>query len=340
MKRIVIIGICLLVAAGAFLGIKYYKWIYHANTKQGTGNLILLPEGSAYADVLNALQDQDLLINPKAFTWVAKKMRFGDKSIKSGRYYITPGQSNYALIQKLRLGQQDAIDLVIHAAHTVDAVAGDIGRQLEVDSLDLLRFIYDEYLPGSEYRRETLLSLFIPNTYQVWWNLSARKLMERMEQEHDRFWNEKRRTAAEALSMTPEEVYTLASIVESETQAEEERATIAGVYHNRLKRGIPLQADPTIRFAIGDPGIRRVLFRHLEIDSPCNTYLHTGLPPGPIAMPTIHSIDAVLFPESHDFIFFCAKPGYDGRHLFAKTNAAHAENARVYQAWLDQQGIR
>jgi UPF0755 protein len=198
----------------------------------------------------------------------------------------------------------------------------------------------DEYLPDSDFREETLLSLFIPNTYETWWNLSARKLMERMEHEHDRFGNEKRRAAAEALSMTPVEVYTLASIVESETQAQDERATIAGVYHNRLRQGIPLQADPTIRFAVGDMSIRRVLFRHLEIDSPYNTYRNAGLPPGPIAMPTIQSIDAVLFPEKHEYIFFCAKPGYDGRHLFARTHAAHAENARVYQAWLDEQGIR
>jgi len=181
--------------------------------------------------------------------------------------------------------------------------------------------------------------MFIPNTYEVWWNVSPEKLVERMENEYTRFWNADRLAAAKNLSMTPVEVYTLASIVESETQAGDERPTIAGVYFNRLRLNMPLHADPPIRFEMNDPGIRRILHKHLEIDSPYNTYIHTGLPPGPIAMPTIHSIDAVLNPEQHDYIFFCAKPGYEGRHLFAKTHDAHLTNARQYQSWLNAQGI-
>lgn len=330
---------CLLLIAGAALGWKYYKWIYHPNTQEGMTNLILLHDEAVYNDVLQALTDQGILINPKSFSWVAKQMKFGDANIKPGRYYIQPGINNYALIQKLRLGEQDAIDLIVNSAHTLEDLAGVIGKQLEVDSFTFLQYMRSEYLPQSDYTQQTILSMFIPNTYEVWWNVSPEKLVERMESEYARFWNDERLAAAKKLSMTPVEIYTLASIVESETQAGDERPTIAGVYLNRLKMNMPLQADPTIRFAINDPGIRRVLHKHLEIDSPYNTYIHTGLPPGPIAMPTIHSIDAVLNPEQHDYIFFCAKPGYEGRHLFAKTHSAHLVNAREYQSWLNAQGI-
>jgi UPF0755 protein len=221
----------------------------------------------------------------------------------------------------------------------LEDLAGIIGNQLEVDSFVFLQYMRGEYLPKSAYTVETILCLFIPNTYEVWWNVSPEKLVARMESEHKKFWNEERLAAARNLAMTPNEVYTLASIVESETQAQDERPAIAGVYHNRLALNMPLQADPTVRFALNDPGIRRIMHKHLEIESPYNTYLHTGLPPGPIAMPTIHSIDAVLKPAQHDYIFFCAKPGFEGRHLFATTLSAHLENARIYQSWLNEQGI-
>ncbi len=340
MKRIVVIAACILIVIVTAFSWKYYNWIYHPNTQEGITNLILLHDDSGYNEVLQALTEQNILINPRAFEWVAKKMKFGDQSVKSGRYFVQPGTSNYDLIQKLRLGQQDAIDLVINSAHRLEDLAGVVGRQLEMDSFIFLQYMRGEYLPKSNYTQETILSLFIPNTYEVWWNVSPEKLLARMESEHTKFWNTERLAEAQNLSMTPIEVYTLASIVESETQAQDERPSIAGVYLNRLKQNMPLQADPTIRFAVNDPGIRRILHRHLEIESPYNTYLHAGLPPGPIAMPTIHSIDAVLKPVEHDYIFFCAKPGYEGRHLFAKTLSAHLVNARQYQSWLNEQGIR
>ena len=340
MKRTVLTAMVLILVIGAFIGLKYYRWIYSSNTREGLTNIILLPEGSLYEDVEHALADQGILKNLKSFKWVARRMEFGDQSVKSGRYIIKPGMNNYDVIQKLRLGQQDPVNLVLNSAHTIEDIAGVIGKQLEVDSFTFLQYIRTEYLPSSTYSNETILSAFIPNTYEVWWNVSPEKLMERMKTEHSRFWNEERRNAATALSMNETQVYTLASIVESETQAGEERATIAGVYFNRLRLNMPLQADPTVRFALRDKTIRRILHKHLEIDSPYNTYIHTGLPPGPIAMPTIHSIDAVLHPEQHDYVFFCAKPGNEGRHAFARTLDAHLENARQYQAWLNAQGIQ
>lgn len=329
-----------IIAAAAVMAWRYYGWIYDGNTRQAKSNILLIHEGASYQDVVDSLIALDVLINVTSFERVARLMKFGDRSIKEGRYYLPAHMSNRALIQKLRLGQQDAIDLVIHSAHTLAELAGKIAAQIEMDSLTFLSYMRDVYLPASTYTEENILTLFIPNTYEVWWNVSSENLLERMETEHARFWNETRLAAAQELSLKPTEVYTLASIVEAETQAKEERKTIAGVYLNRLRRDIPLQADPTIRFALRDDSVRRILHKHLTIDSPYNTYQNTGLPPGPIAMPTIHSIDAVLYPEDHDYIFFCAKPGYDGRHLFAKTLSAHLENARIYQSWLNEQGIR
>jgi len=340
MKRILIVTACIVVTVGIILGLRYYRWIKNPNTQQADNNTILILPGSSYEDLFQMLTVQGILIHPNSFSWVAKRMRFGDAGIKPGRYIITPGISNYALIQKLRLGQQDAVSLIINSASSIESLAGSIGRQLQIDSFDFQQYLINSYIPETMYTNETILCAFIPNTYEVWWNITPAKLMERMELEHSRFWNSDRRALAAKLSMTTEEVYTLASIVEGETQAQDEKATIAGVYLNRLRKNIPLQADPTIRFALHDPGVRRILFKHLEIDSPYNTYRYTGLPPGPITMPSIRSIDAVLRAEDHDYIFFCAKPGYEGRHVFSRTLSAHMQNARAYQTWLDKEGIR
>jgi UPF0755 protein len=317
-----------------------YGWVYNANTQSGISNIVFIHDTTNLQELHQTLINQEILISGKSFQWVAKRMKFGDPAIKTGRYFIQAGLSNYEVIQKFRLGQQDAIDLVINSTPTIEDLAGLFGSQLEFDSLSYLTYVRDTFIPESTYTEETILTLFIPNTYQVWWSVNPRKLVARMELEHQRFWDTERIAKAKELQLIPSEVYTLASIVESETQALDERATIAGVYLNRIRSGIPLQADPTVRFALRDPTIRRILHRHLEIDSPYNTYIYAGLPPGPIAMPSIQSIDAVLNAESHDYIFFCARPGYDGRHLFAKTLSAHMANARVYQNWLNEQGIR
>lgn len=340
MKRVLFAGIVVLLGVAAVFGWRFYGWIYNPNTQLATSNLIYIEEGACFDDVVDSLTVKEILIHPQSFKWVARRMQYGDHNIKAGRYYIPTQISNYRLIQKLRLGQQDAVDLVINMSHTIEELAGEVSGQLAMDSVEFLNFLYRDYLPESQYTPEDLLTLFIPNTYEVWWNVSPERLVRRMETEHGRFWNADRIAAAEALNMTPADVYTLASIVEAETQAKDERKTIAGVYLNRLREGIPLQADPTVRFALQDQSIRRILHRHLQIESPYNTYLNLGLPPGPIGMPTIHSIDAVLYPENHDYIFFCARPGYDGRHLFARTLSGHMANARQYQAWLDTMGIR
>jgi len=221
-------------------------------------------------------------------------------------------------------------------------MAGKVSKYIEPDSLTLLNYLNDaDNLKKWGYTSETILSMFIPNTYQFYWNTTPEKFVSRMRSEHDKYWNAKgRKEAISKNGLTPTETYTLASIIEKETTNPKETKTISGVYQNRLQKGIALQADPTVVFGVGDFTIRRVLNKHLKHPSPYNTYLHAGLPPGPIYMPTLSSLDAAIFPENHKYIYFCAKPGYDNEHSFASTLSQHNRNAKIYHAWLNKEGIR
>ena len=219
-------------------------------------------------------------------------------------------------------------------------LAERLERQLMLSGDDLLRLLDDSaYCASLGFTPETILTLFIPNTYEVYWNLSAEKLMQRMKREYDAFWTPARLSKAKAVGLTPIEVAVLASIVEEETAAADEYPVVAGLYINRLRRGIPLQADPTVKFAVGDFTLRRILFEHLKVDSPYNTYKHTGLPPGPLRVPSTRSIDAVLNYMKHNYLYMCAKEDFSGRHNFARTLAEHNRNARRYQAELNRRGF-
>jgi UPF0755 protein len=253
--------------------------------------------------------------------------------MRSGRFEISPGWNTITLIRHLRNGKQSPVDLVINNARLVEEVAGKAARFIEPDSVALVALLTDKaYLKKYNYSKETLMSLFIPNTYEFYWNTTPEQFMERMIKEHDDFWNKKGRLKkAKALNMTPEAVYTLASIVEKETQQNSEKERMAGVYLNRLEQGILLQADPTAVFATRDFDTKRVLNYHINFDSPYNTYKYAGLPPGPISMASIPSIDAVLNAEQHDYIFFCAKGDGSGLHNFAKNLAAHNRNVQIYK---------
>ncbi|MCB0689193.1 MAG: endolytic transglycosylase MltG, partial [Saprospiraceae bacterium] len=239
-------------------------------------------------------------------------------------------------------GNQTPVNLVINNVRTINDLAGKIASQVEVDSSTLANYLKDpSFLNKFDLDAEDAMTLFIPNTYQVYWTVSPDALSERLSQEKIKFWesNDRVRKATD-LNLTPAQVYTLASIVERETQAGKERPTVAGLYLNRLKQGIPLQADPTVVFATGIYDLRRVLNVHLEIDSPYNTYKYAGLPPGPIFMPSIQSIDAVLDAEKHDYLYMCARPDNSGLHAFAASLSAHNQNANRYRQWLNDRGIK
>jgi UPF0755 protein len=241
----------------------------------------------------------------------------------------------------LRGGKQTPLKMTIQNVRTIEQMCGRVAAKLAFDSLQLVNYIQSGFDTLAGTRSETRLTRFIPNTYEFYWTVSPQEFCQRMLKEYDKFWTAEKIDKANALGLSQDEVYTLASIIEKETNYNPEKTRMAGVYLNRIERGIPLQADPTVVFAVGDFEIRRVLLGHLEVDSPYNTYKHQGLPPGPIFMPGIASIEAVLNKENHDYLYFCARPTEEGAgHAFAKTLSAHNVNARRYQNWLNQQGIK
>ncbi len=249
--------------------------------------------------------------------------------------------TNRKMIAKLRSGDQDALALTFNSVWNIQELAGKLGKELESDSLTLLNaFLTQKTMDNYKTTPATILTKFIPNTYDVFWNIEPEKFIKRMVDESDKYWTSDRIAKAKKWNLTTEQVYTLASIVERESNNKKERRTVAGVYLNRLRIGDKLRADPTVVYANGDFTLRRVLFQHLNYDSPYNTYMYSGLPPGPIYMPSSNSIDAVLDAEQHEYFFFCAKPGYASEHSFAKTAEQHLQNANEYHRWLTKEGIK
>lgn len=260
--------------------------------------------------------------------------------VHPGRYLATPSEGAFSLMRKLRGGRQEPVRLVVPVVHTVQDLAGKMGRVLEADSARWCAAFADASLQRElQVDSCSLPCLFIPDTYEFYWDVEPAVLLRRMKKEHDAFWNAERTAQAKAAGLTPDEAYTLASIVEQESANEAERPMIAGMYLNRLHSGMKLQADPTVKFALRDFGLRRIMHKHLTTDSPYNTYLHEGLPAGPICIPSLSSINAVLHYAHHDFMYMCAKEDFSGTHNFAVTYADHMANARRYADALNKRGI-
>ena len=279
--------------------------------------------------------------NPKQMHGFESLVRYQGYTLKTGRYAIKPTDNMRYLHRRLSMGYQTPIKLTIGSVRTLDRMARNVSRQLMIDSTEVANLLNDTaYIRKMGYSKETLPALFIPNTYEVYWDMSAEDFMTRMQKEHKAYWNEKRMKQAEAIGLTPIEVATLASIVEEETANQAEKPMVAGLYINRLKKGMLLQADPTVKFSLQEFGLKRILFRHLEVDSPYNTYKYAGLPPGPIRVPSYQGLESVLNYTKHNFIYMCAKEDFSGTHNFAVTSAQHAANARKYQQALNRKGIR
>jgi UPF0755 protein len=289
--------------------------------------------------VLDSLKKHDLLLELESFEFTASLKKY-QTSIKPGRYKITSNMSNTELINKLRIGAQDPVRLVIFGIRKKEDIAGKLSKKFPVDSAEILNLLNDNtFLNNLGFNTENVLAMFIPNTYDIFWNTSAKKILERFSVEFKFFWSATRRSKAMALDMSPIEIITLASIVQSETNMPQDKPMIAGVYINRLKQGIPLEADPTLVWALNDFTIKRVLNVHKEIESPYNTYKYKGLPPGPITIPTPETIDAVINYTKHEYIYFCAREDFSGYSNFAKTYNEHLLNARKYQKALNERGI-
>lgn len=279
--------------------------------------------------------------NPKQMHGFESLVKYKGYTPKTGCYVIKPTDNMRYLHRRLSMGYQTPVKLTIGSVRTLDRMARNIARQLMIDSTEVAKLIADTaYIHRIGYTKETLPALFIPNTYEVYWNLSAEDFMQRMIKENKAFWNEKRTKQAEAIGLTPIEVATLASIVEEETANQAEKPVVAGLYINRLHKGMLLQADPTVKFSMGNFELRRILYRHLEVDSPYNTYKYAGLPPGPIRVPSYQGLESVLNYTKHNYLYMCAKEDFSGTHNFAVTSAQHAANARKYQQALNRRGIR
>ena len=314
-----------------------YGFIFQENIKKEF--VLFIPENASYQQVDDSLHINEVLISEKAFKWVSKKKDY-PKLIKTGRYHLKKGINSNQIVNKLRSGKQDPVNVTFNNVRFKEDLAGKVSKYILADSIDILNLFSNETMISDfGFNNESFRAMFIPNTYELYWTTSADDFAIRMKSEYDRFWNNSRRDKAESLELTPEEVITLASIVQSETIKEDELRTVAGLYLNRLKKGIKLQADPTVKYAVGDYSLKRVLKKHTQIDSPYNTYKYAGLPPGPIAFADIASIDAVLNYENHNYLYMCAKEDFSGYHNFAKTLRQHNQNARNYQKALNQKRI-
>ncbi len=331
-KYIIAALIAIIVAAFALYGI--FLWPCTGSGEEST--YIFIRDNDTPETVKSTLSEAH--VRTTGFDLLNKALGY---KVRSGRYVVKHGDNLLTLFRRLRNGQQEPVNLTIPSVRTLDRLAAHLGEHLMMDSVEINTLFHDStFCARLGYTPETLPSLFIPNTYEVYWNISIEGLMERMQHENEAFWDGERERKARAMGLSHVEVVTLASIVDEETANNAEKPMVAGMYIKRLAIGMPLQADPTVKFAIGDFSLRRIWGRHLTIDSPYNTYKNVGLPPGPIRIPSIAGIDAVLNHVPHDYLYMCAKEDFSGTHNFAKTYAEHLRNARRYAQALNARNIK
>ena len=341
-SRILLWTLVVLIAVGVLAALNFYGTFYHNNVKSADKpQEVRIYRNFTYDQMIDAVLASGAIDTQTTFLRAAKFMKLQD-SFRPGLYRFKKGVGNKALVRTLQKGWQQPVRLVIPGYYrSLDRFADFLGEQLEATPEAFLATLTDPAVASRYgFTPETFIGMFIPNTYEVWWTVTPEEFVERMHTEYDKFWSGDRDAKALAIGLTRQEVSTLASIVIEETKYEPEMPRVAGVYMNRLHKDMLLQADPTVLFAVGEPGLKRVLNRHLETDSPYNTYKYAGLPPGPITMPPVAAIDAVLNYERHDYLYFCAKDNFDGTHAFAKTLSAHNENARRYQRALTASSAR
>lgn len=327
----------------AYFSYTIYNNIFTPNTSFGNERVtVFIPTGANYSTVRDSLRPH--LKDLSSFDAVAQQKGYASK-VKPGRYILERDMNNNAITNVLRSGNSP-VKVVFNNQERLENLAGRISTQIEADSASLLQVMRDDsFLVENNFDQATALGMYIPNQYEFFWNTSAEDFRKRMRREYDRFWTEERRAKAEEIGLTPHQVTVIASIVQKETAKVDERPKVAGVYMNRYKNGWKLDADPTVIYALKlennnfDTIIKRVLYKDLTLDSPYNTYLYKELPPGPIAMPDISSIDAVLNYEDHNYFYFVADVENFGYHKFAENLAQHNRNKQAYVRWINKQGI-
>lgn len=339
-RVIAILLVTVLVVAGLITASILYIFLAPNTRINNEETYLYIRNDDGFGEVMHQMRETGMLKNNYSFRLASLVLQY-NKKVKPGRYRINNNTPNILLIKKLRSGEQEPVQLKFNNIRTKEQLAGRLSKQIMADSVSIVNLLSDnDFLSDYQLNAQTVVSIFIPNTYEVFWNLDAEKLFQRMKKESDRFWNEERLAKAAEIPMTAVEVITLASIIEEETNKKHEYPIIAGLYINRLRKGMPLQACPTVRFALNDFTIKRVLFKHIAFESPYNTYQNAGLPPGPIRLPSVVCIDAVLNYQKHDYLFMSAKETLNGEHNFAVTGAEHMRNARKYQQALNRLNIR
>jgi UPF0755 protein len=312
-----------------------YQIVYTPNILvDGQPRIFVVPAGATYRSVQQSLAEGKFVNDMVSFSFLARLMDY-DKSIRPGRYVLQPGMTNLQAIRILRAGKQEPVEITFTNVRLISELGDKITRHTGLPAEEFDRALMAFANNNAEgFTPQNVISMFIPNTYEVYFNVTGEELVQRMLQEYKNFWSSERQAQAAALGLTPIEVSTLASIVQAETVREDEAPIIAGLYLNRLKKDMPLQADPTLVFAVGDFTLKRVLNEHKQVNSPYNTYKNIGLPPGPINMPRVSMIEAVLQPDSHHYLYMCAREDFSGYHNFARTLSEHNQNARKYQRAL------
>ena len=334
-RYLVPLALCII----AIVGIVYF-YFFAAMSTQDKAASIFIDKDDNMDSVMCKLEPITSSSSRTGFKIVARFLDYQD-GIKPGMYKLGTSTGAFSFVRKLRNGQQDFLMLTIPTARTMEELARKLDGKILADSADYMAVFTDSAKVASYgFSKETLPAMFIPETYDFFWTDSAEKILSRMEKEYQKFWTDERKSKAKAIGLTPIEVSIMASIVDSETNVKEDKPVVAGVYLNRIKKGMKLQADPTVKFAVGDFTLRRILNKHLAVDNPYNTYKYEGLPPGPICIPSKDGLEAVLNAQKHDYIFFCASPKFDGSHVFAKTNEEHMKNARAYQDALNKRNIK
>ncbi len=336
MKKLILLIVGIVVLLGAFVAWK----VLGPTVKAPEKKFFYIKTGSDFKTVKENLKAQQIIQGDFFFEQLSSRLKYNNQ-IKPGKYEIVPKSSLLSLVRQLKAGRQTAVRLVINKLRTKEDLAGKIGMNFEADSAEVIRFLTsNDSLAPYQLDTNTVMTVVIPNTYLFWWNGSFQKIFQRLKSQHDLFWKENRTAKALAKGLTPTEVYTMASIVEEETNKQDDKGKIASVYMNRIKKGMKLEADPTVKYAMRNFGLKRILYGHLAYASPYNTYQQKGLPPGPICTPSMTTIDAVLDAPETDYIFFVAKPDFNGYSNFATNYSEHLLYAKAYQQALDSLIIR
>jgi len=338
-KKFIIAFVVVIIIALGGTGLFYYLKFFGPSVT-GNEEYLYIRTGSTFADVYKTIRDKEIVKDSTNFLWAAQNMKYPGR-VKPGRYRLKEGMSNRALVNMLSIGNQEAVKFSFHNIRLKEQFAAFAAKNLEPDSASIIRLLDSaNYVKQFDFTTDNVYVAFMPDSYDIYWNTTPEKLFKKMYDHYEAFWTKERKDKAAELNLTPAEVSILASIVDAEALKDDEMPTIAGLYLNRLKKGMKLESDPTVIFAMKDFTIRRVLNRYLSVPSPYNTYANKGLPPGPIMMPSVNAVKAVLNYKPSDYIYMCAKEDFSGYHNFANNVAQHLINARKFQQALNERNIK